>query len=257
LISVSVLQAFQEFSCPSTKVTRLSSRQRGETSYSYRRSNRGSIWRRCELSNFLRRISKQMFPTNKDNEVYQINIISRQSWIRSEHVSAWFHVTSGQLWSFKLEDAHNRLYARPDHHSPLKDRSHGREIQDMKNFFDWRKSGCPPKKFQCIEDKNWSHRVIFSYWTHHQPYDISEKGSHTWRWSNYSIKDSWSVWFERRRPIGDFQSTGSPIGNRSSPSWMTCSGANDDTSIFTRTRGPLNIKDQADRLAHKDVGPNK
>jgi hypothetical protein len=34
-----------------------------------------------------------------------------------------------------------------------------------------------------------------------------------------------------------------------------CSGANDDTSIFTRTRGPLNIKDQTNILAHKEVGP--
>jgi hypothetical protein len=56
-------------------------------------------------------------------------------------------------------------------------------------------------------------------------------------------------------PIGDFQSTGSPIGNRSSPGLMTCSGASDDTSIFTRTRGPLNIKDQTGRSAHKEIGP--
>jgi hypothetical protein len=146
-------------------------------------------------------------------------------------VSDWFRVTSGQLWSFKLENAHNRLHARSDHHSPLKDVSHDRTIQDMKDFFDWRKSGYAPKKFQHIEDKNWSHRVIFSYWTHHQPCNISEEGSHTWRWSNYSIKDSWSAWFEWRRLIGDFQSTGNPIRNRSSPGLMTCSGANDDTSI--------------------------
>jgi hypothetical protein len=31
----------------------------------------------------------------------------------------------------------------------------------------------------------------------------------------------------------------------------------DDTSIFTRSRGSLNIKDQAGRSAHKEVGPNK
>jgi hypothetical protein len=30
-----------------------------------------------------------------------------------------------------------------------------------------------------------------------------------------------------------------------------------DTSIFIRSRGPLNIKDQAGRSAHKEVGPNK
>jgi hypothetical protein len=177
--------------------------------------------------------------------------------IKSKHVSDWFCITSGQLWSFKFEDAHNRLHARSGHHSPLKDGSHDRSIQDMNDFFGWRKSSYPPKKFQRIEDKNWSHSVIFSYWTHHQPYDISEEESHTWRWSNYSIKDTWSVWFERRRPIGDFQSTGSPIGNRSSPSLMMCSGASDDTSIFTWTRGPLNIKDQTGKLTHKEIEPNK
>jgi hypothetical protein len=90
----------------------------------------------------------------------------------------------------------------------------------MKDFFNWRKPGYPPKKFQRTEDKNWSHRVIFSYWIHHQPYDISEEGSHTWRWNNYSIKDRWSAWYERRRPIGYFQSTGSPIRNRSSPGFL-------------------------------------
>jgi hypothetical protein len=177
--------------------------------------------------------------------------------MKSEHVLDWFHVTSGQLWCFKLEDTHNRLHARSDDHSPLKDESHDRTIQDMKDCFDWKKLGYPLKKFQRIEDKNWSHRVIFSYWTHHQPCDISEEGSHTWRWSNYSIKDSWSVWFERRRPISDFQSTGSPVRNRSSPGLMTCSRASDNTSIFTQTRGPLNIKDQTGRSAHKEVGPNK
>jgi hypothetical protein len=61
----------------------------------------------------------------------------------------------------------------------------------------------------------------------------------------------------QRRPIGDCQSTGSPIGNQSSPGLMRCSGASDDTSIFARTRNPLKIKDQIDRITHKDVGPNK
>jgi hypothetical protein len=31
----------------------------------------------------------------------------------------------------------------------------------------------------------------------------------------------------------------------------------DDTSIFIRTRGLLNIKDQIDISAHKEVEPNK
>jgi hypothetical protein len=29
------------------------------------------------------------------------------------------------------------------------------------------------------------------------------------------------------------------------------------TSIFTRTRGPLNIKDQANRSVYKEIEPNK
>jgi hypothetical protein len=153
--------------------------------------------------------------------------------MKSEHVSDWFRVTL----SFKLEDAHNRLHVYSDHHSPLKDGSHDRSIQDMNDFFDWRKFSYTPKKFQRIEDKNWRHRVIFSYWTHHQSCDISEEGSYTWRWSNYSIKDNWSAWFKRRRPIDDFQSTGSPIENQSSSGLVTYLEASDDTSIFTRTRG--------------------
>jgi hypothetical protein len=35
-----------------------------------------------------------------------------------------------------LKDAHNRLHACSDHHSPLKDESHDMSIQDMKDFFD-------------------------------------------------------------------------------------------------------------------------
>jgi hypothetical protein len=80
--------------------------------------------------------------------------------LKSEHVLDWFCVTSGQLWSFKLEDVHNRLHTRSDHHSPLNDGSHDRAIQDMKDFFDWKNFSCPPKKFQRIEDKNGSHRMI-------------------------------------------------------------------------------------------------
>jgi hypothetical protein len=156
--------------------------------------------------------------------------------MKSEHMSDWFLILE-QLWSFNLEDAHNQHHVYSDYHSSLKDGSHDREIQDMNDFFDWRKPGYPPKKFQRIEDKNWSRSVIFSYLTHHQPCDISEEGSHTWRWSNYSIQDSWLAWFKWRRPIGDFQFIGSPIGNWSFPGLMTCSGANDDTSIFTWTRG--------------------
>jgi hypothetical protein len=58
----------------------------------------------------------------------------------------------------------------------------------MWNFF-WRKLSYPPTTYQRIQDKNWSHRVIFSYWTHHEPHDISKE---EWRiriWSNYYAKD--------------------------------------------------------------------
>jgi hypothetical protein len=43
LISVSVVQALHEFNCPPIKVPSFSSRQRGGTSYSCRRSDWGSI----------------------------------------------------------------------------------------------------------------------------------------------------------------------------------------------------------------------
>jgi hypothetical protein len=35
-----------------------------------------------------------------------------------------------------LKDANNWLHTHSDHHSPLKDGSHDRSIQDMKDFFD-------------------------------------------------------------------------------------------------------------------------
>jgi hypothetical protein len=70
-------------------------------------------------------------------------------------------------------------------------------------------------------------------------------------------KWSWSAWSGQMHPIGDYQSAGSPIGNRSSPGLIAYSWASDNTSFFTRTRGPLKIKDQIGRITHKDVGPNK
>jgi hypothetical protein len=176
--------------------------------------------------------------------------------MKSEHVSDWFCVTSGWLKFQAWRCIQSAL--RPFRSSLTTKGWKSWQVNTRYEwFFDWRKSGYPLKKFQRIEDKNWSHIMIFSYWTHHQPCDISEEGSHIWRWSNYSIKNSWSAWFEWSRPIGDFQSTGSPIGNRNSPGLMTCSGASDDTSIFTQARGPLNIKDEAGRSTHKEVGPKK
>jgi hypothetical protein len=46
-----------------------------------------------------------------------------------------------------------------------------------------------PSGYQCIQDKNQSHGVIFLYWTHHQPRDINEEGCWIGRWNNYSIKN--------------------------------------------------------------------
>jgi hypothetical protein len=56
--------------------------------------------------------------------------------LKSEHALDWLRVTSGQLWSFKLvEDASNRLRARLDYHSELKDESHNQSEQYVKDFY--------------------------------------------------------------------------------------------------------------------------
>jgi hypothetical protein len=50
-----------------------------------------------------------------------------------EHTPDWLHVTSGQLWSFKIEeDASNRLCIRSEYHSLLNDGSHDQSEQNMK-----------------------------------------------------------------------------------------------------------------------------
>jgi hypothetical protein len=109
--------------------------------------------------------------------------------LTSEHGLDWLHITLGQLWSFKLvEYTSNQLRVHSDYHSVLKDGSHDRSKQDVNDFLDWRKLSYQPSRYQRIQDKNWSHIVIFSYWTYHQPRDISEEGCRTGRWSNYSIK---------------------------------------------------------------------
>jgi hypothetical protein len=56
--------------------------------------------------------------------------------LKSEHTPDCLHVASGQLWSFKLiEDISNRLRARSDYHSILKDGSHDQAEQDVKDFY--------------------------------------------------------------------------------------------------------------------------
>jgi hypothetical protein len=48
----------------------------------------------------------------------------------------WLHVTSRQLWSFKLiEYASNRLRTHSDYHLVLKDGSHDQSEQDVKDFY--------------------------------------------------------------------------------------------------------------------------
>jgi hypothetical protein len=82
-----------------------------------------------------------------------------------------------------------------------------------------------------------------------------------WRKSNKKMKQllcqrwSCSAWSEQRGSIDNCQSAGSPIGNQSSLGLMTCSGATDDTSIFTWYGGPLKMKDQSDRTTIKMMGP--
>jgi hypothetical protein len=64
-----------------------------------------------------------------------------------------------------------------------------RPIRTRCERFFLRKLSYPPMRYQRIQDNNWSHRVIFSYWTHHQPGDISEEGSRTRIWSNYYVEE--------------------------------------------------------------------
>jgi hypothetical protein len=168
-------------------------------------------------------------------------------------------VSDQDNWSFKLvEDASNLLCAHSDYHLVLKDGSHDQSKQVMKDFYWIEENSVAHRRDTSIyKTKNWSHRVIFLYWTRHQSRDISKEGSWTWRWSNCSIKNKVDHLDPNRGVIRDCQSVGSPFGNRSSLGLMTCSGASDNTSIFTWTRGPLKINDQTGRTSHKDVGPNK
>jgi hypothetical protein len=56
--------------------------------------------------------------------------------LKSEHALNWLHITSVQLWSFKLvEDVSNQLCACSDYHSVLKDGSHDQSEQDVNDFY--------------------------------------------------------------------------------------------------------------------------
>jgi hypothetical protein len=104
-------------------------------------------------------------------------------------VSDWLCVTSEQLWSFKLvKDASNQLCDRLDYHSVLKDGVHDQSEQDVNDFLK-KKLSYPPTRYQRVQDKNWSHMVIFLYWTHHKPCNISEEGYWIRRWSRYYVED--------------------------------------------------------------------
>jgi hypothetical protein len=177
--------------------------------------------------------------------------------MKLKHMSDWFCVTSGQLWSFKFEDAHNWLHACSDHHSPLKDESHDRSIQDMKDFLIEGSPVIHQRNFNAYNTK------IEAIWrsfhighiTNHAT-SVKKEATHKDKATIIS-KTVDQVDLNQGGSIGDFQSTSSPIRNQNSPGLMTYSGASDDTSIFTRTRGTLNIKHQTDRSTHKEVGPNK
>jgi hypothetical protein len=107
--------------------------------------------------------------------------------LKSDHSPDWLCVTSGHFWSFTLvEDTSNRLHAHSDYHSVLKDEVTTNQNKVWKIF--WRKLSYPPTRYQRMQAKNWSYRVIFSYWTHHQPHDIGEEGSRTRRWSKYYVE---------------------------------------------------------------------
>jgi hypothetical protein len=54
--------------------------------------------------------------------------------LKSDHAPDWLH--TGQLWSFKLiENTSNRLRARSNYHSILKDESYDQSEQDVKDFY--------------------------------------------------------------------------------------------------------------------------
>jgi hypothetical protein len=77
-----------------------------------------------------------MFTTNKDIEVYQFTSYQGNCGFNQSMCQINFTLPQDNSKVFKFEDAHNRLHVRSDHHSPLKDGSYDRSIQDMKDFFD-------------------------------------------------------------------------------------------------------------------------
>jgi hypothetical protein len=111
-----------------------------------------------------------------------------------------------------------------------------------------------PMRWRDSQDKNWSQHVICLYWTPPQPVTF-------WRKSNKKMKQllcrswSWSAWSEQRGLIGDCQLAGRSIRNQSSSGLIMCSGACDDASSFTWTRGPLKTKDQLGRTTIQMMGP--
>jgi hypothetical protein len=108
--------------------------------------------------------------------------------LKSEHVTYWLHVTSWQLRRFKLiEDASNRLHVRSNYHSVLKNESHNQPEQGVKDFL--LKAQLSTDEIPAYTRQNWSHFVIFSYWTHHQIRDINEEGCRIRRWSSNYAED--------------------------------------------------------------------
>jgi hypothetical protein len=120
-----------------------------------------------------------------------------------------------------------------------------------------RKLSYPPMTYHRIQDKNWSHRVIFSYWTHHQPRDTSEEVCRTRRWNNNYAEDEVAQ-------LGLNRGVRSVIANqpvtRSETEvhhdWWRVQGLV-TISQFSLDRGPLKTKNQPSRITHKDVESNK
>jgi hypothetical protein len=171
--------------------------------------------------------------------------------LKSEHVTDWLHVKSGQLWSFQLvEDASNQLHICSYYHSVLNDGSHDQSEHDVKDFFE-NKLSYPSTRYQR------SHRVIFSYWRHHQHRNISEEGCRTRRWSKYYAKDEVAH-------LGLNRGVWSVIANqlvarlrtKVHQDWWRVQGL---VMIpqFSLDRGPLKMKYQTSRTSHEDVGSNK
>jgi hypothetical protein len=179
--------------------------------------------------------------------------------LKSKHTLDWLCITWGQLGSFKLvEDTSNRLRAHSDYHSVLNDGSYDQLEQDVNDVY-WIKESSVTHWWDTNVYKIKIKVIGWSFYIEHitNPVTSVKKDVEQEDKATILSKIKLISLVRTEALIGDWQSVGSPIGNRSSLGLMTCSGASDDISIFAWTRGPLKIKDQTCRTTHKDVEPNK